>query len=71
MDLTGISRIEQGRHRSGGAYYAWWVRMGWVVTEDGRKLPTIQRAFPDRAYGGKRRALEAAIRFRDDPGEAE
>lgn len=42
--------------------HCWWVRIG---QDAKRKMPNIKKVFSDGVYGGKHKALQAAIRFRD------
>lgn len=63
--LRGIVRIEQpARVHSGGRSgpsRTWWVRL---FLREGVFL--VQKTFPDGRHGGRRRALEAAIAWRDE-----
>lgn len=52
-----ISRLDYGRT------HGWWVRFQRGEREGKRRV--IQKSFSDRLYGGKRKALAAAIAWRD------
>ena len=58
MDKTGISRIEQTDRRDGhGSSIGWYAR----VSAAGK---VYSRWFSDKKFGGKKKALEAAIAWR-------
>lgn len=62
--LRGISRIDQPVKRQ----HCWLVRMGYKFRKQGnafRGVPSIQRSFPDKRYGGREASLLAAQAFRD------
>lgn len=53
-----ISRFEYGNTR------AWWVRFHRGQAADGRRK-VVSKTFSDSVYGGKRKALQAAIAWRN------
>ncbi len=55
----GISRIDQPSTRTHG----WFVRAGFYTRPDGTSAPRHRKFFGDIGYGGKRRALKAAIEY--------
>lgn len=60
-----ITRIDQVRARN-RSQHCWRVRMHWDPTKGTRGRYAVHKNFPDRAYGGRRQALRAAIAFRDE-----
>jgi hypothetical protein len=55
----GISRIDQPSTRT----YGWFVRAGFYKRRDGSYVPRHRKFFGDVTYGGKRRALRAAVEY--------
>jgi hypothetical protein len=55
----GISRIDQDSTRTHG----WFVRAGFYTRADGTSAPKHRKFFGDAGYGGKRRALKAAMEY--------
>jgi len=55
----GISRIDQDSTRTHG----WFVRAGFYTRPDGASAPRHRKFFGDAGYGGKRRALKAAMEY--------
>ena len=55
-DMFGITRLKYERNGPG-----WWVRLNFVDM-----VPTVQRTFCNSEYGGVKKALKAALRFRDE-----
>lgn len=55
----GISRIDQDSTRTHG----WFVRAGFYTRADGTSAPRHRKFFGDVGYGGKRRALKAAMEY--------
>lgn len=55
----GVSRIDQPSTRT----YGWFVRAGFYKRRDGSYVPRHRKFFGDVTYGGKRRALRAALGY--------
>ena len=55
----GISRIDQPSTRT----YGWFVRASFYKRRDGSYVPRHRKFFGDVTYGGKRRALRAALAY--------
>ena len=55
----GISRIDQDSTRTHG----WFVRVGYAADRKGTYRARHTKYFGDATHGGKKKALEAAIRF--------
>jgi hypothetical protein len=60
----GITRIDQVRERN-RSQHCWRVRLYWDVSLGTRGRYLIHQNFPDRKHGGRRKALLAALAFRD------
>ncbi|HEV2671572.1 MAG TPA: hypothetical protein VGU74_10790 [Gemmatimonadales bacterium] len=55
----GISRIDQSSTRTHG----WFARAGFYTRPDGTSVPRHRKFFGDVTYGGKRKALKAAVEY--------
>ena len=55
----GISRIDQDSTRTHG----WFVRVGYAADRKGTYRARHTKYFGDATHGGKKKALDAAIRF--------
>jgi len=55
----GISRIDQDSTRTHG----WFVRVGYTADRKGTYRARHTKYFGDATHGGKKKALEAAIRY--------
>lgn len=55
----GISRIDQDSTRTHG----WFVRVGYAADKKGIYRARHTRYFGDATHGGKKKGLEAAIKF--------
>jgi len=55
----GISRIDQDSTRTHG----WFVRVGYAADRKGTYRARHTKYFGDASHGGKKKALEAAIKF--------
>ena len=55
----GISRIDQDSTRTHG----WFVRVGYAADKKGTYRARHTKYFGDASNGGKKKALEAAIKF--------
>jgi len=59
--MFGITRVDQSSKRT----HFWLVRF-WGGKNGAKRKPVIQKCFSDLKYGGKDKALEAAMVFRDE-----
>jgi hypothetical protein len=55
----GVSRIDQVSTRTHG----WFARAGFYTRPNGTSVPRHRKFFGDVTYGGKRRALKAAVEY--------
>lgn len=59
MALRGRKTLKYITRIDSGTTHCWWVRIGYIIEE------RVHKSFPDKRYGNRAKAFEAAKKWRD------